>query len=605
MTDSISRRNAIKVLGAAGAGALIPGVLEGARPSTPASTAGPIPGAAPAEILPLTSTSGVFIPPRGRSYVKFSYDFPEPSVAFGDLRFGVMVYTHENAYGLDREKMTADSTDDRLRITANGLVWAGGQEKVPGKVVLEARRAGDTIEWDVTAECDRPIKSVTTVLRGVPRGRVAPGGGNFFDPRDSELLYGYPFSGGDLFGPGGAGGMTTPFVAVQGSDDVFFISSLDDKVRTKRLYMQPGENGYRVEALWEVEGWLAPHSVTVPTWRAGRAVTLEAALATHYDHVARAYNAPLWDTRPDVPDWMRDVALVTTLHGQHYTGYIFNDYARSLETMRWMATQIPADRVLVFLSSWDGRYYWDYPNYQVNERMGGAAGFKRLVDEGHRMGFHIMPMYGTNAANRRQAVWSRIADARTAKIDGDNMDLNWVDWDNDRHQEGWLSYMNPGVDSWRTWLTGRIADMIDRFGVDAYFLDIVGGWTNNTKADMHAGTRRMVMELRQRYPNVVCVGEMHYDALLEFIPMYHSGGGGAGGPFVQRYAKFFQHLSHPAPGRGSTGVHEAGFGRFNTETLSLSPVAIPTLNVVDDTFGKYRDLMAAVIAKAKERAGIG
>ncbi len=33
-------------------------------------------------------------------------------------------------------------------------------------------------------------------------------------------------------------------------------------------------------------------------------------------------------------------------------------------------------------------------------------------------------------------------------------------------------------------------------------------------------------------------------------------------------------------------------------------VAAPTLNVVDDTFAKYRDLMTAVIAKAKQRAGI-
>jgi hypothetical protein len=51
-------------------------------------------------------------------------------------------------------------------------------------------------------------------------------------------------------------------------------------------------------------------------------------------------------------------------------------------------------------------------------------------------------------------------------------------------------------------------------------------------------------------------------------------------------------------------VHESGFGRFNTETLSLSPNAIPTLQVVDDTFTKYRDVMTAIIGKAKERAGI-
>jgi hypothetical protein len=51
-------------------------------------------------------------------------------------------------------------------------------------------------------------------------------------------------------------------------------------------------------------------------------------------------------------------------------------------------------------------------------------------------------------------------------------------------------------------------------------------------------------------------------------------------------------------------VHESGFGRFNNETLSLSPNAIPTLQVVDDTFAKHRDVMAAIIQKAKERSGI-
>jgi hypothetical protein len=63
-------------------------------------------------------------------------------------------------------------------------------------------------------------------------------------------------------------------------------------------------------------------------------------------------------------------------------------------------------------------------------------------------------------------------------------------------------------------------------------------------------------------------------------------------------------LSSPAPGRGSSGVHESGFGRFNPQTLSLSPNAIPTLQVVDDTFTKYRDVMAEIIQRAKERAGI-
>jgi hypothetical protein len=334
----------------------------------------------------------------------------------------------------------------------------------------------------------------------------------------------------------------------------------------------------------------------VPTWRLGRATSLEAAVAPHYAHLERAYHFPRWKTRTDVPDWLRRIELVVTLHGMHFTGYIFNDYARMLEILRWIATQIPADRVLAFISAWDGRYYWDYPIYQAAPRMGGEAAFRRLVQEGQRLGFRIMPMFGANAANRTHANFANFADAATARIDGDLFNLNWVDWDSDRHQEGFGAYMNLGVESWRRWLTGRIADVIDRYGVDAYFLDIIGGWVNNTKADMHEGARALVSELRTRYPRVLACGEFLYDALLEFIPLYH-----VYSPHGVPYARFFSHLSHPAPGRGSSGVHESGFNHWDPATLSLSKREglIPTLNVVDDTFTKYRDQMAAVIAQAK------
>jgi hypothetical protein len=606
MSQPLSRRDLIRTLGTAGAAMVLPaaGVIEGASSAQARSAIATNPGQA-AEILPLSSTSEVFIPPRGRAYQKFSFDFPEPSVAFGELRFAFLVFTRENTYGMDRTRMTATVNGDEMIVHCNGFVRAGGQQTSPGTLEARFHRQRDSIEWNITVEMDQPVKSVSTVIRGVPRGELSFSAGGFADRADSEVLVGYPFSGGDLFGGNSAGGLTTPLAVVRRTDRSYFaLSSLDDRVRAKRFYFQPGENGYRVEAVFEAEGWMSQPRLEVPPWRILRATSVETAMQPHFDHLERAYRLQPWETRADVPAWMRDIALVTTLHGMHYTGYIFNDYARMLEILQWMATQIPAGRVLAFLSSWDGRYYWDYPNYQVSDRMGGDAAFRRLVGEAQRLGFRMMPMYGSNTANRKQPAFRRVADAATAKIDGDAMDLNWVDWDNDRHQEGWLAYMNLGVDSWRDWLERRIDDMITRYGVDAYFLDIIGGWTNNTTGDMHEGARRMVSNLRQRHPDCVCVGEMHYDALLEFIPMYHAGGGGVLKPGVQRWSRFFQHLSHPAPGRGSTGVHEAGFGRFNTETLSLVDTAIPTLNVVDDTFADHRDLMAAVIRKAKERAGI-
>jgi hypothetical protein len=592
MTDDVSRRDWLKAAGAAG--------VAGASGLIPPGTSLPLQApASRSTILPLVSTSEVFVPGRGRGFQRFSFDFPEPSIEFAGLRFGFLVFTRENVYGLDLDQMEAEGDADRLTLEARGMVWAGGQRRAPGRLTVRFRRSGDTVEWDAEAEMDQPIKSVTTVIRGLPRGKISAGGGAPFDPRDDELLFGYPFGAGDLFGGNTAGGLGTPYMAIVGTDQVWSLASLDDKVRAKRFFFQPGESGYRVEAVFEVEGWLDQRRLKVPAWRLARGTSLDAATDAHYAHLERAYNFPAWETRADVPDWLRKTALVLSLHGAHYTGFVFNDYARMLEILRWTATRIPADRVLVFLPAWDGRYYWNYPLYRADQGMGGEAGLKRLIAEGHALGFKIMPMFGMNTANKRHPEFAKFADAATQRIDGDQFDLDWVDWDNDRHQEGWVAYMNLGVDSWRRWLTERIADVIERYGADAYFLDISGGWINNQKADMHAGTRRMVADLRARYPQVLACGEFPYDALMEFLPLFHvySKPG-------MKYSRFFSHLSHPAPGRGSSGVHESGFGRFNPQTLSMSQGPIPTISVVEDTFTKYRDTMAAAIAKAKELGGI-
>jgi hypothetical protein len=600
----LTRRAWLKDVGAAGAGSVLAG---GALASGAISAEQPAPRSALADgaIAARTTSSDVFVPPRGRSFQKFSFDFPEPSVAFDGYEFSFRVFTHENTYALSAAHLTVQAIEQGLELTCTDMIWAGGQRRSPGRLTARLTRRDGGVECEADVEMGLPIKAVALVVRGVPRGRLSAGGAPFFDPRDDEVLFGYPFSGGDLVGPQGNGGLTTPLVLVEAADQsVLALSSLDDRVRTKRFYLQPGQNGYRVEALVEVEGWARSRAFHTPRWRIARGTTVAAAAASHYDRLARAFHIPEWDTRPDVPDWLRRTALVVTLHGMHYSGYVFNDYARMLEILRWIATRMPAERVLAFLASWDGRYYWDYPVYRASDRMGGEAGFRTLVTEARGLGFRVMPMFGANTANREQPEFARVADAATSKIDGDRMDLNWVDWDNDRHQDGWLSYMNLGVASWRTWLGDRIADVIERYHVDAYFLDIVGGWVNNPKADMHEGTRALVTGLRRRFPGVPAIGEMHYDALLEFIPMYHSFGQTLIAGTVQRHARFFQHLSHPAPGRGSTGVHEAGFGRWNPATLSLADAALPTLNIVDDTFDTYRAEMDAVIREAKRRAGL-
>ncbi|MDE3156569.1 MAG: hypothetical protein KGN76_15820, partial [Acidobacteriota bacterium] len=327
----------------------------------------------------------------------------------------------------------------------------------------------------------------------------------------------------------------------------------------------------------------------------------DAAFQPHVQHVEQAYRLPAWEHRTDVPAWFNDVQLVLSIHGMHWSGYVFNDFAKALRILEWTSTQIDPKKVMVFLPAWDGRYYWEYPVYKVDDRMGGEAGFRRLLGEGHRMGFRFVPMFGLNSANTQLPDYARVAGASTREIDGNTFTLAWVDWDNDRHDEGWGRYMNVGVESWRRWIHDSVARIIDRYGVDGYFLDIAAGWVNNSEADMHAGISQLVQDLRAQYPHVLAVGEFSYDALQGVLPVYQIFPASGYPPAFEKYCRTFSHLSHPAPGRGSSGVHEFGFSRFNPQTLSLRPHEIPTITIVDDTFDRHRDVMAAIIAKAKER----
>ena len=204
MTEPYSRRDWIKTVGAVSAGALVPlDTSLGAPTASPRVATAPLAVRevyAPGDIVELYSTSDVFTPPRGRSFMKFSFDFPEPAVVFGDHRFSFLLFTEENTYALDRSFMRVTGNDDALELTCTGLAWAGGQEKAPGKVSVKFTCTGRTIEWDIVAEMQRPIKTVTTVIRDVPRGQVSLGGAPPADTRDGDVLGGYTFGAGDLHG---------------------------------------------------------------------------------------------------------------------------------------------------------------------------------------------------------------------------------------------------------------------------------------------------------------------------------------------------------------------------------------------------------------------
>ena len=186
----------------------------------------------------------------------------------------------------------------------------------------------------------------------------------------------------------------------------------------------------------------------------------------------------------------------STLHGMHYTGFIFNDYAKQARDPALDGDADPAGRACSFSCRLGRPVLLGLSELQVPDAHGRRSGLQARSSTGAEHGLQDHADVRHQRGQPEAARAGRRSPTRiTHKIDGDAYDLNWVDWNNDRHQDGWLGYMNLGADAWRNHLEGRIAEMIERYGVDAYFLDIVGGHVNSTNGDMHDGTQKLVTNL--------------------------------------------------------------------------------------------------------------
>jgi hypothetical protein len=547
-----------------------------------------------------------------------SFDFGDKYHKFNGYLFAFRIFTLDNIYGVDFDKAEVASDSSFLRLVANRFFYAGGRRKVPGLFEAILRRfPDDHVEISCKAlfestlqVSDRDlkfeewkIKGVGILIKGLNVDRYMTGSFTFenYNPEQGVILN-YP-----RIWTSYNRSLPTPLmvVHVRDSDKYFYSLSMDEELRPKRFAIRSDFNGDTVIELYhEEKATMFSNSINVPTFRVGFCKDPWEPLTVRMNFMEEKWGLKSWEDRDDVPYWMRRVSLVVNMHGKHWTGYIFNTFNDMIKVLEWISKRIEGYRVLVFLPGFNGRYYYDYPIYDPDPDLGGVEGFRNLVNIAHELGMHVVPMYGAVAAGFR---WVRMLNLEDA-IFRDKYDLsvvppNWVDWDADRERDDIWIPLNLGNRKFLDHLYNSICKITDEFMVDGAFLDIPHLYVNDHRYDMYEGLRRLVIDLKRKYGrNFLIFGEAYYDALFPLIPFYHV-------PFPKNYSEFFHkyirtayHLSHPAPGRGSTGVHEQGRQKFfipNPEDK-----VIPTLCVVEDTIEKYGDDVEKVIEAAKIYARI-
>lgn len=521
---------------------------------------------------------------------QFSFDFRDPVFAVDGWRLSCQVISFENTYGLPASAEVRRD-DEATAIATGQLTWAGGQRAAAGSARIDARRTDDGIELTVAASMPRRIRCTKLIVGGLP---------------DGELL-GHRWSRQ----PVTRGGTTVHYPSTThtalvfldcGEGEHIYFESLDERVRAKRFAIMRRDDGIAVELIHEDAAYEMTGETRTPPWRIGRTRDPASIVRRHDAHVARAFGIEPWETRADVPAWMREVSLVVALHGVHWSGYTFNTYDNMAAGLDFIAARIDGRRVLAFLPGWEGRYYWQYGDYRPEPALGGADGFARLAAKAREIGVHLMPMFGANCVNTGIAgydEWGAPAEMRSPS--GFVFHGNRPDWDVSRaHDPGWQAWLNPGAPSWRARLVDQVSELVRAYDLPAVFFDTQHVWINDPRHDLYGGLVALRDELKSRFPDLLVTGEGWYDALGAVTPVSHSGLPAAWADVFGRYNRGFLHLSAGDPSRGSTGVHELGYNPFQ-----LAPDEqhlLPTLTVVDGTIARAAEGVERVIAQANAYA---
>lgn len=532
-----------------------------------------------------------------------SFDPRDPDFSFGPYKFSLQISTFENIYGIDPQTHSVTITEGQFELVAAGLTWAGGQEKASGHLQLHALQDPMRTTFTIRASADRHIRCVKLIIKNVPDGAIV----NLRETTSKSvppegLIYRYP---------DGWRGLYTPLIVLSHAPGKYsYFRSLDTEVRPKTFVLLKRPDGMLdVELIFEARATDMGTSVEVPAWEIGTCSDPEEILQAQLAHVERAYALQTWETRSDVPGWARKIALVAAIHGQHNTGYIFNDYAATLRTLEWMAEQIDPAQVLVYLPGWEGRYYWQYGDFRPDARMGGVEGFARLMSRATNMGFHMMPMFGINVVNRGLENFEQWGSPAIHLTAGGFTASGSVDWDSSRHYDhGWTALLNPAVATWQNRLVGQIRGLIEQFNFDGVFLDISAAYWNDPRADVYLGTKQLVERVRQGYLDLLVAGEGWFDAMGAITPLTQTGHTEGDihwsdqpyAPFFDRHNRCFPHLCLGDAGRGSTGVHELG-----TNAIQRAPLRkgiIPTITIVEDTLDVARDGVLTAIKDAHQFA---
>ena len=519
----------------------------------------------------------------------FCFEFGDRYFDFGRWQLAFRVYSESNVYTPSPSSFSKSSRDGTTVLSANEFAWAGLQQRSPGSFQVRIEQSEQELRWQITASLPERIKGTSTYVKGTPPGTVSLRDmtfGPLEEGTNDQLAYPTHLK------------IPVCFIAHEDENYTFALSE-DSEIRAKTFAFQMDEDSVIWELHHHEDARKGSTEHQAPAWQFGLTENPPEILSRRMNIMEREWDLQPWETREDVPQWALEICLVLNLHGTHWTGFIFNDYQQQLEIIQHVAERLDGRHILAYLPAWDGRYNYNWPQYEADEAMGGEDGLKRLVDGAHELGVHVIPQIGAQSANRK-FLPPALHDSAFQDAYG-NEYAKEVEWDRDRMPDTYRVNASMGHPGFRQYIFDKICGLKDRFNFDGIFLDINQGFHNDSRFHVTEGHQDLAKRLSKRFSNFLVFGETWYDGLMPAYPLTHIGAFEQWNEIFEKYCRMTYHLYHPAPGRGSTGVYDCGLRQPFVPDPERD--VIPAIAFVEDTMAEHTDAVDTIVEVAKRYGG--
>lgn len=195
-------------------------------------------------------------------------------------------------------------------------------------------------------------------------------------------------------------------------------------------------------------------------------------------------------------------------------GRIANRLDDAERLVRELAERGLSQNALLYLCGLFAPYDSGYPRYVPAEEVGGASGLARLAEAAREHGVKLMPHVNFWGYDVKSALIPDYQDFQVRDAQGNPMGYEGTTWVGATNP---LAYMRVDDKRWTDIWFGYIDALVDRFSIEALFLDQIGLTPDD---GIREGTIRMLQRLNRDHPGLILGGEILKEFLLPYVDIF-------------------------------------------------------------------------------------